>query len=209
MKLVIASDIHGSAKYCAELIEAFVTEEADKLILLGDILYHGPRNALPDGYDPKATAQMLNDLAGKVAAVRGNCDAEIDQAVLNFPIMADYALLFCEGRTLFLTHGHLYEGDARPPLSDGDILLSGHTHVPVCEERDGYTVCNPGSVSIPKEGSNRGYILIDGGTMIWKTLSGEEYMRYRIKKGRERSLTSAAFEAAKSMFGRIKARGEK
>ena len=202
MKLMIASDIHGSAKYCAELIEAFVTEEADRLLLLGDILYHGPRNDLPEDYDPKAAARMLNDMAGSICAVRGNCDAEIDQTVLDFPIMADYALILSGERMIFATHGHIHGPELPPPMCEGAILLCGHTHVPACEEREGFTYCNPGSVSIPKDGSKRGYILLDGGSMIWKTLGGEEYMRYRINKPAQPKVVTAIKEAIGRLSGK-------
>ena len=128
MRLVIASDIHGSALYCGKLLEAFHREEADKLLLLGDLLYHGPRNDLPEGYDPKTVTAKLNACADRILAVRGNCDAEIDQMVLHFPILADYCLLWAGGRCFFVTHGHLYHTAALPPMQEGDILLHGHTH---------------------------------------------------------------------------------
>ena len=130
MKLMIASDIHGSAYYCRLLLEAFRREQADRLLLLGDILYHGPRNALPRDYAPPEVASMLNPLKDRILCVRGNCDSEVDQMVLAFPVLADYCLLEVNGRTLFATHGHLYNEDHLPPLAEGDVLLNGHTHVP-------------------------------------------------------------------------------
>ena len=149
MKLMITSDIHGSAKYCRELLEAYEKENADRLLLLGDILYHGPRNDLPEGYDPKQVIAMLNEKKNEIFAVRGNCEAEVDQAVLAFPVLADYALLPLKERMIYVTHGHLYNRDHIPPMKTGDILLHGHTHIPACEEFDGCIYMNPGSVSIP------------------------------------------------------------
>ena len=173
LKLLIASDIHGSARHCRELLDAFNREHADRLLLLGDILYHGPRNDLPDEYDPREVISALNSRKDVILCVRGNCDAEVDQMVLEFPIMADYALLELDSFRLFATHGHVYHPDLLPPLRPGDVFLYGHTHVPVWEDRGGILCLNPGSVSIPKEGSPRGYILLTGGLFEWKTLEGQ------------------------------------
>jgi putative phosphoesterase len=181
MKLLIASDIHGSAKYCRELIGAFTREGADRLLLLGDVLYHGPRNALPEGYAPMETAAQLNAMRGRVFSVRGNCDADIDSVVLSFPTSADHAYLPAGNRLIFATHGHIYDKQNPPPLSSGDVLLCGHTHVPACEDMGGFIYMNPGSVSIPKEGSERGYMLFDGARFIWKTLDGREIMEYSLE----------------------------
>ena len=151
MKWLIASDIHGSAYYCKKLIEAYRREEADRLLLLGDILYHGPRNDLPEDYAPKKVIQMLNELRNDIFCVRGNCDTEVDQMVLKFPIMADYAVLTAGARLIYATHGHIYNNGNLPPIQSGDILLHGHTHIPACEEHGTHTYINPGSVSIPKD----------------------------------------------------------
>lgn len=181
MRIVIASDIHGSALYCGQLLEAFRREGAEKLLLLGDILYHGPRNDLPDGYAPKEVTAQLNACAGSILGVRGNCDAEIDQMVLQFPMMADYCLLYAAGRTVFVTHGHVYNTASLPPLQPGDILLHGHTHVPCWEEfGNGNLYLNPGSVSLPKEDSPRGYLLLTDTAFIWKDLAGHEYHRLEL-----------------------------
>lgn len=182
MKWMIASDIHGSAYWCEKLLADFDREGADRLILLGDILYHGPRNALPRDYDPKAVSAMLNGRREKLLAVRGNCDAEIDQMILSFPIMADYALLPVGERLMFITHGHLFNTDSLPPLSKGDILLNGHFHVPACKENEGFVYLNPGSVSIPKEDSPNSYIIMEDGIFVWKAVGGEEYMRWDASK---------------------------
>ena len=154
MKLLIASDVHGSAFWCRKLLEAAEAESPDKLILLGDLLYHGPRNDLPQGYAPKEVIPMLSAWQEKILAVRGNCEAEVDQMVLPFPCMADYALLDADGITFYLTHGHLWNPDRLPPLPAGTVFLSGHTHVKLDVTKDGIRCLNPGSVSIPKDGSN-------------------------------------------------------
>lgn len=172
MKILIASDIHGSAHWCKKLTEKFKEEGADMLVLLGDILYHGPRNPLPDGYSPKEVCALLNPLADKIVAVRGNCDAEVDQMVLDFNISSDYATVYDGGVKLTLSHGHR----ETPPLKDGDIYLTGHTHVPLdCVEKEGYIHLNPGSVSLPKEDSPHGYILYFNKTFLFKTFDGEIY----------------------------------
>lgn len=182
MKWMIASDIHGSALYCEALLNAYEHERAERLLLLGDILYHGPRNDLPEGYAPKEVIRMLNVRKNEILCVRGNCDTEVDQMVLEFPIMAEYAFL-CDGaQTVFATHGHMYNGNNLPPLNKGDILLHGHTHVPKCEKQADFVCLNPGSVSIPKEGSPHSYMLWEHGVFLWKALSGEEYMRYEGEK---------------------------
>jgi len=178
MKLMIASDIHGSAYYCRELLNAFEREKADRLLLLGDILYHGPRNDLPKEYAPKEVIAMLNPLAQRIFCVRGNCEAEVDQMVLSFPVMADYCVLTAGKRLIYAAHGHNHNLKSLPPLQKGDILLHGHTHIPAWEafgEENLYL--NPGSVSIPKEGSAHGYMVLEDGIAVWKDLSGEEYHR--------------------------------
>ena len=178
MKLMIASDIHGSAFYCKKLLEAFEREGAEKLLLLGDILYHGPRNDLPKDYAPKEVIALLNPLKDKLLCVRGNCDTEVDQMVLDFPVLADYAILWLDGRTVYATHGHNYNESKLPPLAEGDILLNGHTHVPKCTDHGTYTYMNPGSVSIPKESSPCSYMIYEDGTFLWKDLDGKVYMEY-------------------------------
>ncbi len=176
MKYMIASDIHGSAFFCKKLLEAFEREGAEKLILLGDILYHGPRNDLPEGYAPKEVISLLNPLKDKLLCVRGNCDTEVDQMVLSFPVLADYAVLYINQRTIYATHGHNYNEEKLPPLSHGDILLNGHTHIPKCTIHENYIYMNPGSVSIPKEGSCHSYMTLeDDGTFFWKDLDGGIY----------------------------------
>ena len=178
MKILIASDIHGSAKYCRMLLERYEEEKAGRLLLLGDLLYHGPRNDLPEEYAPKQVIGMLNALKDEIFCVRGNCEAEVDQMVFSFPVMADYALMPLGERMVFITHGHVYNKENLPPMKAGDILLHGHTHVSACEETGGIVYMNPGSVSIPKNGTPHSYMTLEGETFTWKTLEGEVFNRY-------------------------------
>lgn len=180
MKLMIASDIHGSATWCERLLEAWKMEKPDRLVLLGDLLYHGPRNDLPEGYAPKGVISMLNGLAPQLLCVRGNCEAEVDQMVLNFPVMADTMALFVDGHALYATHGHVFGEDAPPPLMPGDFLLCGHTHVPACRRREGFTYLNPGSVAIPNNGTPHSYCVLEGGLMLWKDLEGGTFDQQRL-----------------------------
>ena len=174
MKFLIASDIHGSAYWAERLMAAIEAEQPDRIILLGDLLYHGPRNDLPRDYAPKRVIPLLNDLAksGRVIAVRGNCEAEVDQMVLEFPCMYDSALVMdSDGRELFCTHGHVFGAgmhnsvDNAPVLPAGSALVYGHTHIKVNEESQkhpGLWLFNPGSVSIPKDGTHSYGIYEDG-----------------------------------------------
>ena len=171
MKWMIASDLHGSAYYCRKMLEAFEREGADRLFLLGDLLYHGPRNDLPREYAPKEVIPLLNGKKEKLLCVRGNCDAEVDQMVLEFPVLADYAVLPVGQRLIYATHGHIYHVKNLPPLAPGDVLLHGHTHVPAWTEfGQGNLYLNPGSVSIPKEDSLHSYMTLEENTMQWKEL---------------------------------------
>lgn len=170
MKWFIASDIHGSAFWCRKMLEAFKNENADRILLLGDILYHGPRNDLPDEYAPKKVIEMLNPLKDIIFVVRGNCDSEVDQMVLDFPMLADYTVI-CDGDTvIFATHGHIYNENKLPPLKKGTILLHGHTHVSTNVDHGDYIYMNPGSVSIPKENTPHGYMTLENGNFEWKSL---------------------------------------
>ena len=178
MKLLIASDLHGSAPACRKLLDIFAASGAERLILLGDLLYHGPRNNLPEGYDPKAVIAMLSEYADKLFCVRGNCDTEVDQMVLPFPILAETALLFVDGRTWFAAHGH--RAGANPTANDlpklpaGSVVLTGHTHIPVLEtDENGILLLNPGSVSIPKGGFDPSYAVYEDGRFAVVSLDGE------------------------------------
>ena len=176
MKWMIASDLHGSALWTGRMLDRFEKEQPDRLLLLGDLLYHGPRNDLPEGYRPKEVIEQLSSLRGRILAVRGNCEAEVDQMVLPFPVLADYALVQEAGRLLFVTHGHLYNLSQLPPLCPGDILLHGHTHVPAWQNfgEDSYYL-NPGSVSLPKDGTRHSYMILEAGCFLWKDLDGTVY----------------------------------
>lgn len=181
MKLLIASDIHGSEYYCNMLLQRLEEEQADKLILLGDILYHGPRNDLPRDYNPKGVIELLNNISDRILCVRGNCDCDVDQMVLKFPIMAEYAIMYVNNRLIYMTHGHKLQEHGLSMLKANDILLHGHTHIPVCDKSKPYIYINPGSVAIPKENSAHSYMLLDNGRFIWKRLEdGSEYMDYLI-----------------------------
>ncbi|MBE6787568.1 MAG: phosphodiesterase [Ruminococcaceae bacterium] len=181
MKFLIASDIHGSAKYLKMLLEAFKKEKPDKMLLLGDILYHGPRNDLPENYAPKEIIALLNPLKDKLLCVRGNCDTEVDQMVLDFPILADYAVIPVGSRLIYATHGHKFSPQTPPPIANGDILLNGHTHVPKCEDMGDFTYLNCGSVSIPKENSPHSFMILQNGKFEWKNLlNGEVYNEYSV-----------------------------
>ena len=173
MKLLFASDLHGSAFYTKQVLARFEAEQADKLILLGDLLYHGPRNDLPKEYDPKQVFAMLNGVKQHVLCVRGNCDAEVDQMVLEFPIMADYATLFVDSRMLFLTHGHLFNEENLPPMNEGDVLVHGHTHLRVMANQGHYVFLNPGSASLPKGDGVHSYMIYENGVFTTKDLSGK------------------------------------
>ena len=176
MKLLIASDIHGAAGYCRDLLAAWGREGADRLLLLGDLLYHGPRNDLPPDYAPKEVIALLNARKNQIFCVRGNCDTEVDQMVLEFPILAGYAVLPAGERLVYATHGHQFNTKTPPPLCQGDVLLHGHTHIPAWEPfgRENLYL-NPGSVSIPKNDTAHGYMTLENGVFTWKTLSGEPY----------------------------------
>ena len=178
MKIFIASDLHGSAEYCRQMIEAFANEKADKLLLLGDILYHGPRNELPELYSPKVVVQMLEIIKDKIICVSGNCDAEIDKAVLPFPVISDFGLIATDGLNIYFAHGHKGE----PILSKGDVYLVGHSHMPLNTVENGYYYLNPGSVSLPKDGSKRSYIVYENRKFTFKDLKGQIYDEVEIKE---------------------------
>ncbi|MGI6608742.1 MAG: phosphodiesterase [Erysipelotrichaceae bacterium] len=167
MKYLIASDIHGSYYYGKIIIEKFRQHNADKIILLGDILYHGPRNDLPKGHDPKNLAILLNDFKDRIIAVQGNCDAEIDQTVLEFPLLTQYFIIEINKRNIFFTHGHTFNSNNLPPLNKEDILVHGHTHVQRNIKYDNHTYLNPGSISLPKEDSVHGYMILENNIFKW------------------------------------------
>lgn len=174
MKIMIASDIHGSFACCKKLVERFDENKCDMMLLLGDILYHGPRNELPMEYDCKKVASLLNSYKEKIISVRGNCDGEVDQMMLEFPILSDTAVINADGVTLYATHGHKLNPKTPFPVPKGNIVVFGHTHIPTDMMLDGIRYINPGSVSIPKNGSERGYAIFENGIFTWKNLEGIE-----------------------------------
>ena len=173
MKLLIASDIHGAADCCRALLDAWDREGADRLLLLGDVLYHGPRNDLPQGYAPKEVIALLNARKDRIFCVRGNCDTEVDQMVLEFPVLADYAVLTAGPRLVYATHGHVYNRDNPPPIGTGDVLLHGHTHLYAMERLEHFVLLNPGSVTLPKGGNPKTYMTYEKGVFTLKTLEGQ------------------------------------
>ena len=182
MKLIIASDIHGGAECCKALLDAAEREGAQKILLLGDLLYHGPRNDLPPDYAPKKVIEMLNTVKDKLVCVRGNCDAEVDQMVLDFPIMSETAILY-DGEvdlTLFMSHGHKFSPTSLPTLQGNTVFLYGHTHVKRIETADGVVCINPGSVTLPKENNPKTYAIYENGIFEIKTLEGEVCDRFSI-----------------------------
>lgn len=173
MKLMFASDIHGSLFYLNCLLKKYEEEKPEKIILLGDLLYHGPRNDLPKQYEPKDVISALNAIKEEILCVRGNCEAEVDQMVLEFPVLAEYMIMYIEGKMLFITHGHNFNKTTMPPLKKGDILIHGHTHIQAMEKIDGGCLyINPGSVSIPKEGNKNSYMIYENSEFIIKDLEG-------------------------------------
>ena len=180
MKLLIYSDIHGDLDSMEKVLKAYNEEKADKILILGDLLYHGPRNDLPSTYAPKKVIELLNNNKEQLFTVRGNCDTEVDQMVLNFPILADYAILYLGGHRVYITHGHNFGENNPPQMRDGDILMNGHTHVPACRNKDNFLYINPGSVSIPKENSVHGYMTWEDGTFYWKDLDGTVVSMYKL-----------------------------
>lgn len=171
---MFASDIHGSASCCKRLLERYEAENAQKLVLLGDLLYHGPRNPLPEGYAPKETAELLNGVSRELLCVRGNCEAEVDQMMLSFPVMADYAVIWTEsGKMLFCTHGHLYDKDKLSFLKKGDVFIQGHTHLYAAEKQGDHYYINTGSVTLPKGGNVRSYVIYENDTFTVKSMDGD------------------------------------
>lgn len=176
MKLFFISDIHGSYYFLKQALERFKEEQADYIVILGDELYHGARNPLPPEYNPKEVTALLNGYADKIIAIRGNCDSEVDEMVLDYPIMSTYSTIFFDGRRLFLTHGHVYNESRMPALQKGDAFFYGHTHVPKAEKQDGIFILNPGSVSMPKEGATNSYGVLENDNFSIKDLNGKTFL---------------------------------
>lgn len=180
MKLFFVSDIHGSVYYLKKAMERFEEEKADYMIILGDILYHGARNPLPIDYNPKEVIRILNSIAEKIIAVRGNCDSEVDEMVSKFPIMSTYSNILYDNRRIFISHGHIYNENNLPPLADGDLMIYGHTHIPQVSKKDNIYIINPGSITFPKEDNPHTYGILVHNTFSIKTLEGEVYKNITI-----------------------------
>jgi len=177
LKLFFASDLHGSFPATEKVLDLFKQSGAQHLILLGDVLNHGPRNPIPEGYNPPKVAKLLNEFSHEIIAVRGNCDSEVDQMLLSFPMMSAYSwILLNNNKRIFLTHGHLYHADKKPTLKAGDVIAHGHTHIPVAEYQQEYFIFNPGSITFPRNGFEPSYGLYENGAFKVISLSGEEIL---------------------------------
>lgn len=172
MKLMFVSDIHGSLFYAKEAIKIFEKEKADQLMIVGDVLYHGPRNPLPKDYNPAQVADLLNQYKDKIIAVRGNCDSEVDQMVLSFEMMGDYHIIVKDNYKIFMTHGHLYNKNQMPNLNPGDAFIHGHFHLPMAEKLGEVFYLNPGSITLPKENNPNSYAVLEGHHFMVKDLEG-------------------------------------
>lgn len=173
MKIYVISDIHGSFDFLQKVLEKVENTKESYILILGDELYHGPRNPLPEGYNPKKTAELLNQYREKIIAIRGNCDSEVDQMMLEYPILSDYTTIFLEGKKIFATHGHIYNEDKLPKLSKGDIFIYGHTHLPVAKKVNDIYILNPGSISLPKGGNKNSYGVFENGNFFIKSLDNK------------------------------------
>ena len=180
MKLFFISDIHGSSYYLEKVINIYEKEKADYLVILGDELYHGARNPLPKEYNPKKVIEILNTYTNNIIAVRGNCDSEVDQMVLDYPISSDYSIILYNNKRLFLTHGHIYNKNNIPNISDGDVLIYGHTHVPLTEKINNIFIINPGSITFPKENTPHCYGILENNIFKIKTLDGQVFKEINI-----------------------------
>lgn len=182
MKILIVSDIHGAKDSAVKIAELDQKHDFEKIICLGDINYHGPRNPLPADYDPKAVISVLNALKDKIIAVKGNCDADVDQMMYDFSLCDYLRMIAIEDRILWLTHGHVYDETHLPPLSHDDIFMYGHTHLPICKYEDGHYTFNPGSITLPKGGHPRTYGLMDHDGLAIYDLNDELYQKTAFKK---------------------------
>ncbi|MFA9399278.1 MAG: phosphodiesterase [Clostridiaceae bacterium] len=180
MKLCFISDIHGSFYFAKKAIEKYEEEKADHLIILGDELYHGARNPLPREYNPKEVINLFNKYDSNIIAIRGNCDSEVDEMVLNYPIMSTYSIILYGSRKLFLTHGHIYNENNLPKLNNGDVFIYGHTHIPVAKNQNNIFIINPGSISIPKENNPNSYAILENDTFTIKDFDGNELKKITI-----------------------------
>ena len=181
MKIVFMSDIHGVPSALEAALAKADSLGYDRLVLLGDLLYHGPRNPLPDTYAPKNVIDILESMKEQIICVRGNCDSEVDQMVLPFPILQDSAYLFIDGVALYASHGHHAAPDTLPPLPSGTVFLSGHTHIPMSVKKENGILClNPGSVSLPKGGFPKSYMIYENRSFTVKSFDGEVILQTEI-----------------------------
>lgn len=181
MKIMVISDIHGSLFYLKKVVKIFKEREYDYMLILGDELYHGPRNDLPKEYNPKEVARILNELKDKIIAVRGNCDAEVDQMMIEYPILSDYTIIFENGKRIFATHGHIFNDEKMPYLSEGDIFIYGHTHLYRAELKNGIYMLNPGSISLAKNGNENSYGVFENNSFCIKNLEEKEILKIELK----------------------------
>lgn len=172
MKLFFMSDIHGSLKYAKLGIDAFIKEKADYMAILGDVLYHGPRNPLPEEYNPKEVANLINKYKNKIIGVRGNCDADVDQMLLEYPCMMDYNVILADNKRVFITHGHIYNEKNMLNMAEDDVLIYGHTHIPVAKKENDIYIINPGSISYPKENNPHSYGILEDNVFYIKDICG-------------------------------------
>lgn len=181
MKIIIISDIHGSAYFLRKVLKVVENEKIDYILILGDVLNHGPRNPLPEGYNPKEVVDILNSYKNRIIAVRGNCDSEVDQMLLEYPMMSDYTTLFLNEKRIFVTHGHIYNRDNLPQIEKGDVLLYGHTHIPLAENENDIYILNPGSISLPKNGNENSYGILEDNNFYVKNLESEIIKKIELK----------------------------
>lgn len=179
MKTVIASDIHGSEKYCKSLLDAFEKSNADQLILLGDIFYHGPRNPIPEGYAPMEVNCLLEKICDKLIVLKGNCDSEVDAMIAPFTF-SENCVLLSGGKKIFLSHGHVFNKD-NMPKGNFHAVIYGHFHVGFIEKSNGTVIANPGSISLPKGGTDRSYLVIEENVMSLLSLDGKLIKKTEIK----------------------------
>lgn len=177
MNYLVVSDIHGAYSGAQAIEDALKYHNLKNTLCLGDVLYHGPRNDLPNDYAPKKVIPIMNQLKNNIICVRGNCEAEVDQMVLEFPCMADYNIVPMKTHKVFMSHGHIYSPNNLPTLNENDCFLSGHTHIPTAYQKDGIYLLNPGSISLPKEDHPRTYAVLTDDSFTVYTLEHKEYMK--------------------------------
>lgn len=177
MKVLVISDIHGSGYYAEKIKELNKYENPDKIVILGDLYYHGPRNNLSQEYNPMKVAEVLNSLKDKLLVIKGNCDAEVDEMISEFKF-EDYILAKINGKNIYFTHGHKYNIE-NIPHEEFNILIYGHIHQGFIQEKDGYIFANPGSISLPKCNSKHSYLILEENKIILKDIDGIVLQEYK------------------------------